>query len=358
MDYNQMTLLVIAGGKSERMGQDKRWMFWQGKSFIAYVLEKAAIQDFYERILCVEAAAPQWQALAEQYGLRIVFDQRKGFGPAEGLRQGLTAMRTPYALAVSADMPFLDFTVLAALGRETGEAAAVLPIAAGRQQPLAALYNKNFLTRLAEEKEERKLGRLLAYPGVRRVSFPMQEAMFFNVNTPAELRMARGRQSNASRRVPVVTVTAAQSNMGKTQFIVQVLPYLIQRGFAVGVVKSTHHVPAAEEAGKDSQRFRRAGAKAVSVVSSAGQAPLMQRERLLAAAEAMQSVDVVLLETRSQAIEPAIEILPSSSTVPSTADDVLTAILTDAEEAASQQIYQLSWLDLQTAAKWIAFLVR
>ena len=64
---------------------------------------------------------------------------------------------------------------------------------------------------------------------------------FFNVNTPADLQLARGRELNKNRAIPIVSITASHSGLGKTTLIERLLPLLRQQGLQVGVVKSDGH---------------------------------------------------------------------------------------------------------------------
>ena len=142
MDREGLSLLVIAGGKSSRMGQDKRWLEYDGASMLEWLLRKAQRQDFACKYLCVERETKQLLALAQQYGFQLRADEQAGMGPLEGLRRGLSAMPTQYGLAVSCDMPFFSFSAVKPLLAELDEgegSEAVLAETAGRRQPLAAV---------------------------------------------------------------------------------------------------------------------------------------------------------------------------------------------------------------------------
>ena len=51
--YGDMSLCILAGGQSRRMGRDKNWLPWMGSSFIEHLLDKAKKQGFREILLCV-----------------------------------------------------------------------------------------------------------------------------------------------------------------------------------------------------------------------------------------------------------------------------------------------------------------
>lgn len=67
------------------------------------------------------------------------------------------------------------------------------------------------------------------------------DANFFNINTPADLKLARGRSENLSRRVPIISIATPCSGTGKTTFIEKVTKKLTAEGFKIGVMKSDSH---------------------------------------------------------------------------------------------------------------------
>src|SRR5687768_7462917 len=95
-------LVVLAGGKSSRMGRPKAWLPFQGRPMLARVLDRLS-PLFEERIV---VRAPD-QELPE-VDARFVEDEEPGLGPVAGLAVGLAACTRPLAFAVSCDAPFVD----------------------------------------------------------------------------------------------------------------------------------------------------------------------------------------------------------------------------------------------------------
>lgn len=315
MDISEMSLLLIAGGKSSRMGQDKRWLELDGASMLEGLLRKAQRQAFAGRYLCVERETPALLALAQQYGFELLADEQTGLGPMEGLRRGLAAMQTQYGLAISCDMPFFAFSamkpLLAGLDAASG-LQAVLAETDGRRQPLAAIYHRDCAPHFAKALStgERKIGAVIARLSCRLVPVPRVNC-FFNANTPADMRLIRGRIANSRREIPLVTVSAPVSNTGKTTFIERLIPRLRARGIRVGVVKGDCHGYQVDVAGKDSWRFAQAGADAVAVVSPAGyfiERRTEKRASLLSVAAKLEGVDLVLIESRNHGTMPKLSL--------------------------------------------------
>lgn len=359
MDFTDISLLVIAGGKSSRMGQDKRFISFEGMSMLEHILRKGALESFQARFLCVEAEDDRLKQLAAQYGYQLLVDENKGQGPMEGLRRGLSVMPTDYALAVSCDMPLYTFAMARPLLHlvQNGEMA-VLAVAGGRHQPLASLYHRAMSERFgaALQKGVRKIGMVLSEVEHRHIVLEPASA-FFNINTPADVRLVRGRLANEKRTVPVVTITAPASGTGKTTFIEKLLPELNKAGYHVGVVKGDCHGYNVDVEGKDSDRFNKAGAESVAVVSPDGyfiQHKTKERADLMDVASQLVDVDLVLLESRNHGVAPKISLWRGIGE-PQIDDD--TAALFTSEPKESDEIRTYDINDTAHAAELVKFLL-
>lgn len=357
-----VTLLLIAGGLSSRMGRDKRFLQLGGRGLLERTLQKARAEHFQEIILCVENDTPELRALAETYRASLCRDDVPRQGPMAGLAAGLSRMTTSWALALSSDMPFFDFAAVRPL-REACQPGtqAVLPVAGGRRQPLAAFYHQSFAEacRAALRRGERRLCHLIEQTPHLDVAVAHEEAAFFNVNTPADLRLARGRIANETRRVPIVSIVAPASGTGKTTFIERLLPRLLAHGLRVGVVKSDAHGFQLDQEGKDSWRFTRAGATGVAVVSPAGWV-LMQktpaRASLEQVAAKMEGIDLLLSESRTHGTCPALSLWRGRAD-PMTGDDVAVVFAKGLAPGDLPGVRQFDLDDSEEAARLCLFLM-
>lgn len=132
--------IVLAGGRSSRMGTPKAALEWHGSTLLrrtAGILSRVSDGP----VLVVRAAG---QPLPELPGnVEVVDDPREGMGPVQGLAAGLaaTAGRAEIAFVCSTDMPFLHPAFVRRVLRAADQGADVaLPIARGYPQPLAAAY--------------------------------------------------------------------------------------------------------------------------------------------------------------------------------------------------------------------------
>ena len=131
--------IVLAGGRSSRMGTPKAWLDWHGSTLLRRTCGVVA-RGVGGPVVVVRAAGQELPELPA--GVRMVEDAREGQGPLQGLLAGLEAVDGELAFAASTDMPFLHPRFVAAVcaaARKAGADAAV-PHLGGFRQPLAAAY--------------------------------------------------------------------------------------------------------------------------------------------------------------------------------------------------------------------------
>src|ERR687886_2296354 len=145
--------IVLAGGRSSRMGSPKAALEWHGSTLLRRIcgIVGRAVDG---PVVVVRAPGQELPQLPD--GVEVVDDAREGRGPLEGIAAGLHAVgdRAEAAYVSSTDVPLLHprfvSRILAALDDETD---VVLPEVGGHRHPLAAAYR----TALADE-----VARLLA----------------------------------------------------------------------------------------------------------------------------------------------------------------------------------------------------
>ena len=131
-----MTGIVLAGGKSERMGVPKALLRLNGETFLEHAISVL-------RFLCQDIiiAIQPGQLLPEIKNCKIVTDEQPGLGPLAGLVASLAASKDDWHLALACDLPLMRGEVLRLLTEREGEDA-VVPRVGGRLQPLVAAYSR------------------------------------------------------------------------------------------------------------------------------------------------------------------------------------------------------------------------
>lgn len=367
MNLSALSLIVAAGGKSVRMGRDKRFLpVDAGETLLARTLRKGRAAGFREIILAAEGAHAALSALAQEFGATLIADEMPAQGPAAAIAAGLRAAGTQWSLVLSADMPFYDFELVRMLLPEAkGDVQVVLPTLCGYLQPLAALYRKDVGAAFAAgiARGDRKLGLILRGLSVRELPLTADAGLFFNVNTPAAYRLALGRLANEGRTRPVLSVAAPASGTGKTTFIERLIPRLAAHGVRTAVIKSDAHGFSLDTEGKDTARFTAAGAAAVAITAPTGYFIAQQtdeRAGLLDMAAKMDErlIDLYITESRTRGVLPMLMLL--RGTAASEPDARVAAIFEKAEEDVlppNTEILRYDLDDIETAVRLALFLM-
>lgn len=184
--------LILAGGDSRRMGQDKASLVLDGRTLLQSVV--ATLQPLFAEVLVsVRQQRPD-------IDLPQVCDTPGQVGPLAGLAAGLERTSNPWLFAAACDMPFITPPLIEYLARQRADWQAVVPIVGGYPQPLAAFYAASCLDearRLLGGSGKHSLRVLLDGLRVRYVDeTEMLEAdpqlrSFFDLDTPQDLSQAR-----------------------------------------------------------------------------------------------------------------------------------------------------------------------
>lgn len=140
-----MAGVVLAGGRSTRMGRPKASLEWHGSTLLHRVtgIVGRAVDG---RVVVVRARDQELPPLPP--GVRLVEDAAEGRGPLQGLAAGLAAVADEAAVAYvsSTDVPLLHPAFVRAVARATAEDVDVgLPFVHGFRHPLAAAYRTSLL---------------------------------------------------------------------------------------------------------------------------------------------------------------------------------------------------------------------
>src|SRR5579863_6297150 len=132
--------VVLAGGRSSRMGTAKAALEWHGSTLLRRTVGILA-RVTGGPVVVVRAAGQALPALPP--GTEVIEDPAEGLGPVQGIAAGLAALdgRAEIAFVSSTDMPFLHPAFVRRVLRAAADGADVgLPLARGYPQPLAAAY--------------------------------------------------------------------------------------------------------------------------------------------------------------------------------------------------------------------------
>lgn len=201
--------VVLAGGRSTRMGAAKAGLEWHGSTLLyrAVAVVARAVDG-----PVVVVAAPGQELPGLPAGVAVAEDPVEGLGPMQGLAVGLAALadRVDVAFVCSTDLPFLHPAYVRRVLRAlTDDVDVVLPVARGFRQPLAAAYRTRIAGLVADLLAEgnQRPGMIFKHCAVTRLddaSLLEDTALaehdpdllsVENVNTPEDYAAARDRES-------------------------------------------------------------------------------------------------------------------------------------------------------------------
>lgn len=194
--------IILAGGKSERMGgREKTLLEIGGRPIIAHVADNFRPQVEY---LAISANGDPQRF--DDTGLEVVADADPGRGPLAGILAGMewAASKTDatHLATAAGDTPFLPGVVVSRLKMVLADDARPIALAATGQtlHPVFGLWPLELRAALADwlsAGEKLAIADFAAEHGFVTTNFPIRQMMnrvfepFMNVNTPEELERAR-----------------------------------------------------------------------------------------------------------------------------------------------------------------------
>ena len=154
---NQITSIILAGGESTRMGQDKGFLGLEGKPMIQYGIDTAKCLSNH---IIVIANNKSYHCL----GVPVFPDVYIEKGPLGGIHSGLTHSNTDWNWVIGCDMPQINTGLAKYLFNHLDKHQIIVPLWEGKPQPLCALYNKNCVNDLESciKKGELKMSDVLS----------------------------------------------------------------------------------------------------------------------------------------------------------------------------------------------------
>jgi len=191
-----MTSIILAGGRSLRLGRTKYLETVGDKSLIQWVIDRLAIVSAE---IIIATAHGEEIPCSSDVRLRTVADIYPGKGPLAGIYSGLVAASSRRAIVVSCDTPFLSVGLLEYMTQTCPGADIVVPRIKEKVEPLCAVYSRNCVDPIRELLEQNELKIIELYPmvTVRHIEeaeidvFDPEHLSFFNINSQVDLDKAR-----------------------------------------------------------------------------------------------------------------------------------------------------------------------
>ena len=103
-------LIILAGGRSTRMGRDKTALPWHDTDLLTDLLLRSQAYPFTERLLSINRPYESSHLPAKlARTVRLVIDNYPDCGPLGGMEAALYSGQCDFYLVLSVDLPFYDF---------------------------------------------------------------------------------------------------------------------------------------------------------------------------------------------------------------------------------------------------------
>jgi molybdenum cofactor guanylyltransferase len=185
----KVSAVMLAGGKSRRMGEDKAKILfrdvplWQNQ---LQILRKLSPKE----IFVSAPSQPAWRPS----DVTFVPDDQPSRGPLSGIAAALSRITTNHLLALAIDMPFMTESYLLSLCERIEPGRGIVPLIENRAEPLAAIYPREAQDDVvgalsgSDFSLQSLIGKLVAAGKLQPIQVPEQERSFFrNLNEPRDL---------------------------------------------------------------------------------------------------------------------------------------------------------------------------
>ena len=182
----ETTLIILAGGKSSRMGFDKGLLKVKGKLIIQDLIDELS-NNFTNTL--ISANNKEY----EMFKLPIISDKIKDIGPIGGIVSCLEKSKTDLNVFISCDSPYIKLGTLNKLILSSVESNADIVYSnyKNKTHPFPGCFNKRIFPELNKLvlNGERKMTSLFNYFNIGYVDFSYEKEDFFlNLNNPDDLK--------------------------------------------------------------------------------------------------------------------------------------------------------------------------
>lgn len=189
----QISCIILAGGKSARIGRDKAFITIDKKPIIEEQTD--ILSKIFDEIIIVTNALNHFKYVKAKVVKDIVPDS----GPLGGLYSGLAVSSNIHSFLIGCDMPFINLELIEYLIEQIEENDIVVPFSSKGLETLFAIYSLNCLDTIRRQIELKtlRLSGILDFHRVRYIDrkevekFDPQELSFFNINNPEDFEKAK-----------------------------------------------------------------------------------------------------------------------------------------------------------------------
>lgn len=319
----KLSIGILMGGKSRRMGTNKAFLEINKKSFFNTIADELFCFD--ESIVSVDNFK-KYDYL--QY--KIVEDDFKNIGPIEGIRQIIKHAGNEYIFICAVDMPFLKKELVQYMASFISSDFDCYVICdEKRAQPLCAIYSKKVLPIIDEmiKNKEYKLMNLISKAKTKYIELKyscFDSKVIKNINTKEEFKKAV---------VPIIFCVSGLKNSGKTGLIIRLINEFIKEFPKIGVIKHDGHDFLIDYENTDTDKFNKSGSKKTAIFSNKKYALLCNNIdfSIHDIINKMKDMDMIIIEGMKGSSFPKVEVIRKEISNKSICSNKIIAVASDTE---------------------------
>ena len=176
------SIIILAGGGSIRMGEDKGLMPFNGKPMIQHLIDR--FMNVVTEIIIVTNNEKY-----KQFKCNVIQDNYPNHGPLSGIEAGLSISKTEQNIILSCDNPFVDLSLIEYLSIQNNNSD-ILFTFFKTSNPFPGLYSKSICPKLNTliNKNVKKVSALKEYFNVNELDCgDFNELNFINFNSPSDI---------------------------------------------------------------------------------------------------------------------------------------------------------------------------
>jgi len=155
MTTNKISCILLAGGQSKRMGEDKAFLKLDGQTFLKIIVKKL-YEKCDEITLSINKDEEIYQKELNEFLDKITFikDKNPYDGPLNAVASVADSINNPYVFIATVDTPLLNPELIDFYKEKISDYDCILPVINGKCQPLNTLYKKDALEKAISLTEE------------------------------------------------------------------------------------------------------------------------------------------------------------------------------------------------------------
>lgn len=187
--YSDITGIILSGGKSSRMGENKSFLKIQNETIIERIVK--LMKSIFDEVMIVTNSPDEYKFL----GLPLYKDIYKNKGPLGGIHSGLTHSKSEKNFVISCDVPLMTEEMIEYIVEYKSDKPIKFCNAAGYHQPLAGVYSKSLIVEIEKlisggdvpDKSFHHFLKMVEAETIHPESLPFyKHEIFFNVNNPKD----------------------------------------------------------------------------------------------------------------------------------------------------------------------------